>query len=130
MGDKKSDRGRKMHVARIDDPMWLGREARRMSRELLEKEKRPIGDTIEAAAHRLQTKYGVDASIILQGHQREPREMMVSRWMSLFQAHYAAFAARADQAYEDKRNATTAHPALVRLADFVAGRATDETKEG
>lgn len=111
-----------MHVARIDDPIWLGEEAKRMSSELLRKEHRGPGDTIEAAAHRLQTKHRVDASIILQGWQRPAREMKVSRWMSVFKAYWAEFGAHQAAAYEEKRNGTSAHPALVGLADFVAGR--------
>lgn len=123
MRDKNSDRGGKMHVARIDDPIWLGEQARQMSVELLEKEKRPIGDTIEAAAHRLQTRHSVPvAPVILQCWNRPPREMKVSRWMTVFYVHWREFGARAEAAYEEKRNVTTAHPALVRLADLVAGR--------
>ena len=122
MRDKKSDRDTKMSVTSIDDPIWLGREFKRMSRDLLCKEHRGPGDTIEAAANRLQTKLGVDASIILQGWQREPRDILVSRWMALFRAHCAAFATHAEETYERKRETTQAHPTLVRLADFVAGR--------
>lgn len=70
MGNKSYGK-RSMNIAvRINDPIWLGNEARRMSKELLHKEHRGPGDTIEAAAYRLQTKHGVDASVILQGWQR------------------------------------------------------------
>lgn len=128
----KKDGARSMFaVARISDPMWLGEEARRMSKELLHKEHRGPGDTIEAAAYRLQTKHGVDASIILQGWQREPRDWLVSRWMSLFKAHCEAFEARASQTYEEARNEVDLerHPILVRLADFVAGRKAEAEGE-
>ncbi|TGU71775.1 hypothetical protein EN829_065420 [Mesorhizobium sp. M00.F.Ca.ET.186.01.1.1] len=93
-----------------------------MSKRLLQKEHRGPGDTIEAAAHRLQTRHHVDASVILQCWNRPAREMKVSRWMSVFKAYWAEFDAKADAAYEEKRKATNAHPALVRLADIVAGR--------
>jgi hypothetical protein len=123
MRDKSYVRGAKMFVARVDDPIWLGSEAKRMASELLEKEKSPIGDTIEAAAHRLQTKHRVPvASIILQCWNREPREMKVSRWMTVFYVYWREIGERGHHAYEEKRNGTSAHPLLVGLADFVAGR--------
>lgn len=131
MGNKSYGK-RSMNIAvRINDPTWLGSEAKRMSKELLHKEHRGPGDTIEAAAYRLQTKHGVDASVILQGWQREPRDWLVSRWMSLFQAHCEAFGSRASQAYEEKRNEVDLerHPVLVRLADFVSGHKAEVTEE-
>lgn len=129
MDDKKRDRDRKMSVASVDDPIWLGKEAKRMSEELLRKYHRGPGDTIEAAANRIQTKRRVPASVILQCWNRPAREMKVSRWMAVFRAHWEEFDAKAEAAYEEKRNATTAHPALVRLADFVAGRTDPKTEE-
>lgn len=126
MRNKKHGTDNNMYVTSIDDPMWLGSEAKRMSRELLHKEHRGPGDTIEAAAYRLQTKHGCDASIILQGWQREPRDMLVSRWMALFRAHYTVFSARANEAYETERNHHDANSALVRLADFVAGKTAEK----
>lgn len=119
-------------VAHVTSPDWLGNEARRMSKELLRKEHRGPGDTIEAAAHRLQTKHGIEASIILQGWRREPRDWLVSRWMSLFKAHCEAFEANASGTYEEIRDGVDLerHPVLVRLADFVAGRQAEAEKEG
>lgn len=111
-----------MFVARIDDPVWLGQEAKRMSTELLQFEHRGPGDTIEAAAARLQIRRKVQAKILLQCWNRPAREMKVSRWMAVFRAHWEEFGAVADAAYEEKRKSTNAHPALVRLADLVAGR--------
>lgn len=127
MRDKCSDRGDKMSVTRIDDPVWLGEEAKRMSAELLQKEHRGPGDTIEAAADRLQTRLRVPSNIILQCWNRPPREMKVSRWMAVFRAHWQEFGQRAEATYEDKRNDTTAHPVLAGLADFVAGRSAQST---
>lgn len=113
----------KMSVTRVEDPIWLGHEARRMSRALLKREHHGPGDTIEAAAYRLQTKHKVPvAPVILQCWNRPPREMLVSRWMTIFAVFWAEFGERADAAYEEKRKATNAHPVLLRLADFVAGR--------
>ncbi|MBA1141741.1 hypothetical protein [Mesorhizobium neociceri] len=127
MRDKSCVVGSKMHVARIDDPIWLGQEAKRMSKEILRKEHRGPGDTIEAAANRLHIRHHVDASVIIQCWNRPAREMKVSRWMSVFMVYWAEFGAKAETAYEEKRKATNAHPALVRLADFVAGREGEET---
>lgn len=94
-----------------------------MSEELLRKEHRGPGDTIEAAAHRLQTRLRVPASVILQCWNRPAREMKVSRWMAVFQAYWREFGEETEAIYEQKRAKTTAHPAFARLADFVAGRA-------
>jgi hypothetical protein len=130
MRDKRYVGDSKMHVA-IDDPIWLGQEAKRMSEKLLRKEHRGPGDTIEAAAYRLQTRHQVPASVILQCWNRPAREMKVSRWMSVFKAYWAEFGVKAETAYEEKRKATNAHPALVRLADFVAGREIwDDASQG
>jgi hypothetical protein len=118
-----------MFVARIDDPVWLGQEAKRMSTELLRFEHRGPGDTIEAAAVRLQIRRKVPASILLQCWNRPAREMRVSRWMAVFRAHWEEFGAAATAAYEEKRESTNAHPALVRLADLVAGRKDHEEEK-
>lgn len=122
MRDKRYVGDDKMHVARIDDPAWLGEEAKRMSRKLLQREHRGPGDTIEAAAHRIETRHRVPASVIMQCWNRPPREMKVSRWMAVFRAYWAEFGERSGAAYENKRKGTDAHPAMVRLADLVAGR--------
>lgn len=125
MGDKSSDRGVKMFVARIDDPIWLGDKAKTMATELLEKEKRPVGDTIEAAAYRLQNRHNTPvAPVILQCWNREPREMKVSRWMSLFYVYWKECGAKIEAAYEEERGRHEGNSALVRLADFVAGEKT------
>lgn len=122
MRDKSSDRDDKMFVTRIDDPEWLGKEAKRMATALLNQEKQPLGDTIEAAAYRLQLKHKVPASVIMQCWSRAPREMKVSRWMSVFRAYWSVFGAIADKAYEDERKLHDANSPLVRLADFVAAK--------
>lgn len=122
MRDKSSDRDDKMFVARIDDPVWLGQEAKRMGTKLLEHEKKSLGDTVEAAAYRLQVKHGVPASVILQCWNREPREMKVSRWMAVFAAYWSVFEAAGTTAYEEERKHHDGNSPLVRLADFVAGR--------
>jgi len=115
-----------MYVTRIDDPIWLGKEAKRMATALLKKEKDSIGDTIEAAAFRLQVKHGVPASVILQCWNREPREMKVSRWMAVFAAYWSVFEAAGNTAYESERKNHDGNSPLVRLADFVAGKEISE----
>lgn len=118
-----------MHAtARIDDPLWLAGEFKRMSRELLARHHRGPGDTIEAAAGRVAMRHGIDASILMQGWHRGPRETKTSRWMAVFRAYHAEFCERhSAESYEEKRHAAAGqiHPALLRLADLVAGR-TDQ----
>lgn len=132
MGDKKPAGNDKMYVARIDDPIWLGAHAKKMARELLTKEFAGPGDTIEAAAYRIQRERRVDAKIILQLWNRPPREMKVSRWMSVFRAHYEAFKNDAPARYASAReeaDAAGVSPAIRRLADFVAGGAVETSQE-
>lgn len=128
MRDKIHDVGDKMNVAHVMNPEWLGVEAKRMAKQLLEKEHRGPGDTIEAAAQRLERRNKVPSSVLLQCWNRPPREMKVSRWMSVFAAYWAEFEAKSERTYEEKRNDTTAHPAMVRLADLIAGRTGEPEK--
>jgi hypothetical protein len=53
--------------------------------------------------------------------------MLTHRWLPLFQAWLAAGFARADAAYEEERTRHEDTSALVRLADLVAGKKTEET---
>jgi hypothetical protein len=130
VGDKKHVTGDKMSVTDFNDPLFAGKSAKTMASELLRKEFRGPGDTIEAAAYRLQSLYGVDANTVLQGWNREPRGMLTHRWLPLFRAWCAAGLARAEEAYEEKRKDAdvAGHQALVRLADIVAGRADRGSK--
>lgn len=123
MRNKKRGAQNKMSVASIQDPHFVGVSARDMARKLLKKEFRGPGDTIEAAAGRLQTKYGVDAEIVLQGWRREIQEMKASRWLSLFSAYFAAGLARLEAAYdENHQEVSETDPVIAGLASFVAGR--------
>jgi len=123
MRDKIHVRDDKMHViSDICDPDFLGEEAKRRGRELIEKEHRGAGDTVEAAAYRLHLKHGVAVEVLLQCWNRPAREMKVSRWMSVFAAHLAEFDAKAKAAYEEKRQGTNVHPVLVKLADYISRR--------
>lgn len=124
-----------MRVAEISDPVWLGKQANRFSRELLKKEHSGPGDTIAAAAARIAhsktgRKHGLEPSILMQGWNRPPGEWKLSRWMKLFWVHWEEIGSKAEAAYEEKRNeADGTHPALLRLADIVAGRVVAGTKE-
>lgn len=124
MGNSKRVTGVRMSVVDVSDPVFSGRSARVMARALLEKYHRGPGDTVEAAAYRVQTEYGVDANVLMQGRNREPRPMLAHRWLPLFQAWVQAGFARADALYEDerKRHGDPSNSALVRLADLVAGK--------
>lgn len=122
MGNKSHVTGSKMSVVDFSDPIFAGKSAKRMANDLLTKEFRGPSDSIEAAAYRVQTTYGVDANIVMQGWNREPRGMLTHRWLPLFQAWLAAGFARADAAYEEERARHEDTSALVRLADLVAGK--------
>ena len=133
MGDRSHGGDDKMHAtARIDDPVWLGDEFKRMSCALLRRYHRGPGDTIEAAAGRVAVKHRIDPSILMQGWNRGPRETKTSRWMAVFKAYHAEFCeAHSAESYEEKRNAAAGHvhPTLLRLADLVAGRADRQAGE-
>lgn len=68
-------------------------EARRMSTEMLKAEFRGPGDTLEAAAYRLQAKRGVPASTTLRLWNREVTDMLVSSFAPVLNA-YLAFPAK------------------------------------
>lgn len=128
MRDKFYAGNSKMFVAGINDPEFVGSSAKFMARKLLRKEDRGPGDTIDAAAYRLQTRYGVDADIVLQGWRREIKDMKASRWLSLFIAYCKAGLAKGDEFYEQERTLHDENSALVRLADFVAGAKNQEER--
>lgn len=123
MGDKKHVAGNKMSVTDFSDPLFAGRSARKMARDLVGKHFHGPGDNIETAAYRVQKQYGVDANIVMQGWNREPRGMLAHRWLPLFQAWCAAGFAKAEAAYDAERRKHEDNSPLVRLADLVAGKA-------
>lgn len=102
-------------------------ELKRMNGFLLSKEHRGPGDTIEAAAYRLQTRYGIPVATTMRLRNREISDMFVSSAMPIVNAYMAATskmeaaASRMEEHYEEKR-ARAGNSALVRFADFVAGR--------
>ena len=97
--------------------------SQKMANDLLNSEFKGAGDTIEAAAYRVQTKWHAPASILLRLRHRaaQMRDMKVSSWFAVFEAYQRA-CKKAEQKYEIARASYEMDPALVRLADLVAGR--------
>jgi predicted metal-binding membrane protein len=117
---------RKKGTGKMDAAMMIA-EAKRMNREMLVAEFRGPGDTIEAAAYRQQTKWGVPVSTALRLWNREVTDMLLSSFAPVFSAYLEfkdraeAAAQRMEQSYEKKRD-SAGNPRILRLADFVAGR--------
>ncbi|MBZ3691012.1 hypothetical protein [Phyllobacterium calauticae] len=102
------------------------KEARVMGEFLLRREYRGIGDTIEAAAHRVQTKFGAPASILLRlRHRREMKDMMLSSFAAIAEAYQKA-SSKTDQIYENERSIHAPNSKAVWLADLVSGTKTSE----
>jgi hypothetical protein len=114
----------KKGTGKMDAAMMIA-EAKRMNREMLSAEFKGPGDTIEAAAQRQQTKWGVPVPTALRLWNREVTDMLVSSFAPVFHA-YLEFKDRAETAaermerkYEEER-ARTVDSRLRRLADAVA----------
>ena len=122
MGDKSQSRDGKMSDAYINT-------AKGMAEFLLSREHRGPGDTIEAAAHRLQTRFGVPVATLMRLRHREVKDMLMSSFFPLAAAYaaYQGACTKMDEAYEAKR-ANQVDPKILRLADFVAGRKAQEEK--
>lgn len=118
MGDKRSVEDDKMSDAYV-------RNAREMGRYLLKKEYRGLGDTIEAAAHRVEIKMGVPATLLLRIRHRPIKDMMLSSYVAIATAYERAVS-RAEAAYEHERTLHAANSKTGRLADFVAGQTIQE----
>ena len=99
-----------------------------MARFLLKREHRGPGDTIEAASHRLQTKFKVPASIIMRLWNRPVKDMLLSNFMSLATAYIKA-SARVEKAYEHEK-ALAVNPTILRLAAALAGEEVGDDAEG
>lgn len=107
----------KMSVAYIND-------AKAMSRWLLNREYRGLGDTQESAAGRAEVKWGASATALLRMHHREITDMKLSTWATILEAFQRA-GGRIEFLYEEERSRHgDGNSALVRLADFVAGERT------
>jgi hypothetical protein len=115
MGNKRSVEDDKMTDAYV-------KEARVMGEFLLRREYRGMGDTIEAAAHRVQTKLGAPATILLRlRHRREMKDMMLSSFAAIAEA-YQKVSDKTDQIYENERSLHAPNSKAVWLGDLVAGK--------
>lgn len=103
-------------------------EAKTMARFLLRREHRGPGDTIEAASHRLQTKFKVPASIIMRLWNRPVKDMLLSNFMALATA-YSKANDRVEKAYEHEK-ALAVNPTILRLAAALAGEEVGADAEG
>lgn len=97
--------------------------AKGMADFLLTREHRGPGDTIEAAAYRLQTRFGVPVTVLMRLRHREVKDMLMSNFMALADA-YQRVSQKIDNAYEHEREVAI-DPKILRLADFVAGKKTE-----
>lgn len=103
--------------------------AKGMAEYLLSKEHRGPGDTIEAAAFRLQTRLGVSTTLLMRMRHRDVNDMLMSNFFMLAYA-YTAFKKcneameraekRADEAYRHEK-ALAIDPKIVRMAAALAG---------
>lgn len=93
--------------------------AKGMAEYLLTREHRGPGDTIEAAAHRIQTKFGVPVALLMRLRHRVVKDMLASNFIDLARAYQAAME-KVDRAYEHEKSLAV-DPKIVRLAALVAG---------
>jgi hypothetical protein len=108
---------RKKGNGEMDAAMMIS-EAVMMNREMIKAEYRGPGDTIEAAAGRLEAKFGLPFSTAMRLWNRDaPVLNAYLAWSNKMDRA----AERMEARYEEKRTAA-ANSVLVRLADFVAGR--------
>lgn len=106
-------------------------EARHMSSYLLEREFRGPGDTIEAAAYRVERKWGVPASLIDRLRIREVNDMLLSNWIKLTAGYEAACQqverqAQHQQELAKELGANAAGSRLYRLGSLLARQTEGE----
>ena len=95
--------------------------AKKIANDLLNIEFRGVGDTIEAAAYRVETKWHVPSSVLMRlRHRSDIKDMKVSNWFAVFEAYQNA-CKQAEQKYQIARNTNEIDPRLASLADFIAG---------
>lgn len=114
MSDKGVEGSDKMSVSYVS-------EARGMADFILARVHRGPGDTVGAAMHRAERQYGVPAHWLHRLRYRSLDDMPVSAFFAIFNAYRAACES-ADRAYENERARHAPDAALVRFADFVAGK--------
>lgn len=112
MQNKRTEQENKMSAAYIN-------QAKDMAGWLLSREHRGPGDTIDAAAHRLERRYGVPSALLLRLRHRDVKDMLMSNFMTLAQAYQTA-TSRMEAALEHEK-AMAVNPRILRLANIVAG---------
>jgi len=96
--------------------------AKGMADFLLSREHKGPGDTIEAAAYRLQSRFGVPSTVLMRLRHREVKDMLMSNFMALAAAYQSA-TERVEKAYQHEKSLAI-NPNVVRLAAFVSGEKT------
>lgn len=120
MSDKDSEGSDKMSVDYVS-------EARGMADFILQQVHRGPGDTVDAAIHRAERQYGAPANWLHRlRYRRDLRDLPTSAFFAIMGAYGAACAA-SEKAYEAERKLADARNSkLLGLADFVAGKKTEE----
>ncbi|MFK4826028.1 hypothetical protein ACI0FM_14750 [Paenochrobactrum sp. BZR 588] len=135
MSDKGFERSDKMNVDYIS-------HARGMSEYILNRSYRGAGDTVEAAMHRAERRFGAPATWLHRLRYRNIKDMPVSAYGAIVRAYELACQA-SQKAYEAERELHAPNSKLLGLADFTVGKesvrvssensgllvAPDETKE-
>ena len=101
--------------------------ARSMADALLAQEFKGRGDTFESAFFRLQTKYGVSASLMdrLTSKCREINDMKLSSFAAIANAYQAA-CSKVEANIEHERATHEHYEIATGMADFVAGKKEEE----
>tara|TARA_R110002126_G_scaffold63960_3_gene163990 strand:+ start:230 stop:613 length:384 start_codon:yes stop_codon:yes gene_type:complete len=101
--------------------------AQEMATILVNKEFRGRGDTLDAAFHRLQTRYGVSASLLdrLTSTYRDINDMKLSSYAAVFAAYQAA-GLWIDENYEHQREQQAPNSKAARIADILVGEQDQE----
>ncbi|UCA47711.1 hypothetical protein [Pseudochrobactrum sp. XF203] len=115
MSDKGFERSDKMSVDYIS-------HARGMSEYILNRSYRGAGDTVEAAMHRAERRFGVPATWLHRLRYRNIKDMPVSAYGAIVRAYELACQA-SEKAYETERELAHARNSkLIGLSDLVAGK--------
>ncbi|MGU3575662.1 hypothetical protein ACLBWZ_09015 [Brucellaceae bacterium C25G] len=114
MSDKGFERFDKMNVDYIS-------HARGMSEYILNRSYRGAGDTVEAAMHRAERKFGAPATWLHRLRYRNIKDMPVSAYGAIVRAYELACQA-SQKAYEAERELHAPNSKLFGLADFTVGQ--------
>lgn len=115
MSDKGFERSDKMNVDYIS-------HARGMSEYILNRSYRGAGDTVEAAMHRAERRFGAPATWLHRLRYRNIKDMPVSAYGAIVRAYELACQA-SEKAYEAERELANARNSkFLGLADFTVGQ--------